>query len=113
MRMIGRVRSWLAVLAIAVAAAACSDSNEPGDTTLTIQNDSGVDIAIVNFSNCDDPEWGEDRLDDDEFIEAGEDRTFDIEDGCWDIRVIFVGGAAQTDLGNEIAEGEDFTWVVD
>ena len=111
MRVLGRVKGWLAVLLV-VLLAACSDNNDPGDTSLTIENESGVTIAIVNFSDCDDPEWGEDRLDDDEFLEDGESKTFDVDAGCYDIRVIFVGGASETQLDNQIDDGEEFVYTV-
>lgn len=111
MRVLGRVKGWLAVLLV-VLVAACSDNNDPGDTSLTIENESGVTIAIVNFSDCDDPEWGEDRLDDDEFLEDGESKTFDVDAGCYDIRVIFVGGASETQLDNQIDDGEEFVYTV-
>jgi hypothetical protein len=111
MRVLGRVKGWLAVLLV-VLVAACSDNNDPGDTSLTIENESGTTIAIVNFSDCDDPEWGEDRLDDDEFLEDGESKTFDVDEGCYDIRVIFVGGASETQLDNQIDDGEEFVYTV-
>ena len=111
MRVLGRVKGWLAVVLV-VLLAACGDNNDPGDTSLTIENESGVTIAIVNFSDCDDPEWGEDRLDDDEFLEDGESKSFDVDSGCYDIRVIFVGGESRTSLDNQIDDGEEFVYTV-
>ena len=111
MRVLGRVKVLLAILLVAFLAA-CGDDNDPGDTSLTIENESGVTIAIVNFSDCDDPEWGEDRLDSDEFLEDGESKSFDVDPGCYDIRVIFVGGASETQLDNQIDDGEAFVYTV-
>ena len=113
MRILGRVRGWVAVLLVSFLVAACGDSNEPGDTSLTIENESGITIAIVNFSDCDDPEWGDDQLDSDEFIEDGESRSWGVNDGCYDIRVIYVGGTSETLLDQQIDDGEDFIWTVD
>ena len=112
MRVLGRLKGLLTVLLVVLLVAACGDENDPGDTSLTIENESGVTIAIVNFSDCDDPEWGDDRLDSDEFLEDGESKSFDVDAGCYDIRVIFVGGASQTQLDNQIDDGEAFVYTV-
>lgn len=106
-----RIRGWLAVLAVLLVAACGGDGPDSG--TLTIENNSGVTIAIVNFSDCGDPEWGPDQLDPDEFIEDGESRSWDVDVGCYDIRVIFVGGAEQENFDQEIEQGDDFIWTVD
>ena len=113
MRVLARVKGWLAVLLVVFLVAACSDSNEPGDTSLTIENESGVTIAIVQFSECTDPEWGDDRLDDDEFLEDGDSKTFDVEPGCYDIRVIYVDESFDVQLNKEISEGEEFVYTAD
>ena len=113
MRVLRRVKGWLAVMLVVLLVAACSDSNEPGDTLLTIENESGARVAFVQCSDCGDPEWGPDRLDDDEFIDDGDSRSFDVDPGCYDIQVTLVGGEEVTEFGAEISEGEEFVFTVD
>jgi hypothetical protein len=107
------MKGWMAALLLVVLVAACGDNNDPGDTSLTIDNESGVVVAFVQYSDCADPEWGPDRLDDDEFIEDGERRSFDVDPGCYDIRVTFVGGSEVIELDNQIDDGEEFVLTLD
>ena len=82
-----RIGKWLLVLVAALFFAACSDSNEPdGDTQIRVVNETGGTIFRVFYSDCDDPDWGDDRLDSDEVIEDGDTRGFDVDPGCYDIR---------------------------
>jgi hypothetical protein len=108
-----RISRWLAVLATVLLFAACGGDNEPnGDTQIRVVNTTGETIFSILFSNCDDINWGEDRLDDDEVVETGTERSFDVNDGCYDIRADFDlnGADQQTIFAVEIEDGEIFDW---
>lgn len=112
-----RLGKWLLVLVAALLFAACSDSNEPdGDTQIRIVNASGTTIFRVFYSACDDADWGDDRLDSDEVIEDGDDRGFDVSEGCYDIRAdLDVTGTPvnqRTEFGVEISDGEIHEFTV-
>ena len=99
--------------ALAIFAAGCSDSNEPnGDTQLRLINSTGSTILFVYYSDCDDQSWGDDRLDDDETIADGDDRFFDVDPGCYDLRADLAGGGSETLFGVQIDEDETFEWTV-
>ena len=109
-------RLWRTALAILLlcAGAACADNTDPDDQTLLeIVNDSDTVIEMVNYSACDDPEFGIDRLDPGEDIAPGASRTFEIEPGCYDMRVWFAGGEDEVRFDEEIGAGETFEWAVE
>src|SRR5690606_946041 len=92
---------------------ACTDDFDPNDPTrLSVLNGSGVVIEMVNFSACTEPDFDEDRLDPAEDIAPGASRDFEVEPGCYDMRVWFAGGESETELEIELAEGETFVWEV-
>ncbi len=104
-------RAALSVLLCA--GAACTDNTDPDDQTiLEIVNDGDTAIEMVNYSACDDPEFGIDRLDPGEDIAPGASRVFEIEPGCYDMRVWFAGGEDEVRFDEEISPGETFEWGV-
>jgi hypothetical protein len=111
-----RSRWWRAALAVLLlgAGAACADNTDPDDPTiLEIVNESDTVIEMVNYSACDDPEFGIDRLDPAEDVAPGASRIFEIEPGCYDMRVWFAGGEDEVRFDDEISPGQTFEWAVD
>ena len=53
MRVLGRAKGWMALVVGALLVGACGDDGPEG-ATLTIDNQSGVTIGYVYFSDCDD-----------------------------------------------------------
>ena len=105
-----RMSKWVMALFAAFVIGGCS--NEPNsDTQIVVINTTGETIFRVFYSDCEDPQWGDDRLDDDEVIENGEERAFNVNDGCYDIRADFdVNGTDQVTTREEVEEGEIFEW---
>ena len=76
-------------LAILVSTAlACGFGGGGGDLEITIKNSSLYDICYVQISPEDADEWGEDFLDDDEVIEPGDSKTFGVDEGTYDVRLL-------------------------
>lgn len=97
------------LLAAVLFAGACSDSN---DTRLRLVNNTGSTILFVYYSACTDDTWGVDRLGDNETVANGDDRLFDLDAGCWDLRADVSGGGSVTLFDVDIAENETFVWTV-
>ena len=103
----------IAPFAVAAALLAGCDNFDASDPTrLEIVNGRVEPIDMVNFSACDAPEFGEDRLAPDEDIAAGAVRDFEVEPGCYDIRIWFAGDT-EVRFEEEISEGETFRWEVE
>ena len=102
-----RVSRWVVALLAAVVFAGCS-SEPNSDTQIVVVNATGETIFGVFYSDCDDPQWGDDRLDEEEDIATATERAFNVDPGCYDIRVDFdESGLDQVTLLNqEIDEGE-------
>ncbi len=102
-----RITRWVAALCSVLLFAACS-SEPNSDTQIVVVNETGETIFRVFYSDCTDPQWGDDRLEDDEVIETGNEREFNVDEGCYDIRADFdLNGLDQVTLLNqEIDEGE-------
>lgn len=115
MRVLGRAKGWMALVAAALLVGACGGDGPEG-ATLTLDNQSGVTIGYVYYSDCDDLEWGEDRLGDTEVIQDGDDRSFDVDAGCYDIRLENLGvgeGFLFAEMRDVVIdEDEEFVWEV-
>lgn len=107
-----RISRWVVALLAAVVFAGCS-SEPNSDTQIVVLNATGETIFRLFYSDCEDPQWGEDRLDEDEVIENAEERAFNVDPGCYDIRADFdLNGQDQvTLLGQEIDENTIFEWT--
>jgi len=89
-----RFSALMAAALFALATAACSDDTDspsgptppPAVGTIVIRNDANGPIDRVNFNGCDNPDWGENRLNAGETIEPGATRSWTTEPGCYDIR---------------------------
>ena len=90
-------RNKLAALAAAallsLGTAACgSDSTGPSRSgpphtgTISVMNSSDAPIDAVKFSNCSDPDWGQNRLDAGETIAPGATRSWTADPGCYDVK---------------------------
>ena len=107
-----RVSRWVVVLAAVLAFTGCS-SEPNSDTQIVVVNATGETIFRVFYSDCEDPQWGDDRLGDEEVIENAEERAFNVDPGCYDIRADFdVNGLDQVTLLNQqIDENTIFEWT--
>jgi hypothetical protein len=103
----------LALWSIAALTVACGDKIDPSDpTVLDIVNNGEVAIDSVNYSGCEAAEFGENRLAPSETVAPGASRAFEIDPGCYDLRVWF-GEDPEVRFEEEIEEGETFTWEVE
>lgn len=95
-------------------------TNPDNPATIRIQNNMIGPVIFVFFRSCGSFQWGEDRLGETERIEPGDDREWTVEAGCWDLRADVLNAPAgeateileETNLGNEIAEAEEFLWLL-
>lgn len=107
-----RISRWVATLFLVLLFSACS-SEPNSDTQIVVVNTTGETIFRVFYSDCEDPQWGDDRLDDDEVIENAEERAFNVDPGCYDIRADFdLNGVDQVTLLNQVIdEDQIFEWT--
>jgi hypothetical protein len=81
------------------------------NTCLIVDNQSAnLTISQVNFSNCGDPSWGEDRLGD-ATLGPGESYGWEVAPGCWDIRALAFSSGTYTSasFGITLAVGDQYT----
>ena len=107
-----RVSKLSVVLGLALFAGGCS--TEPNsDTQIIVVNTTGEPILAVRYSPCDNDQWGEDQLDVEEDILDGQQRAFNIDPGCYDVRVEFdaAGFDAVALRNQEISEDTHFEWA--
>ena len=105
-------RSRAALGTFIICAALGCGGNDPGGATLTIDNQSGGPVASVQFTGCDELEWGENQIDESETIAAGVQRSFDVDPGCYDIRAGSGTGVYQQERDVEIPAGEAHVFTV-
>ena len=108
--MFSAARRKVVALAFLLGALAGCDGTDSG--TLSIENVTDTEIWFVHYSDCEDLDWGEDRLGETEVIAVGATRSFDVDAGCYDLKVRFADGAWQERLDVEIAADTEFTWQV-
>ena len=80
----------LAIILMALFASSCENISGPTGPQvgyLKIQNDTSVNILIVQFTKTDSETWGRDRLGSDEVIRPGRSKTFELSPGRWDVRL--------------------------
>ncbi|MFP4343610.1 MAG: hypothetical protein ACLFU8_02845 [Anaerolineales bacterium] len=115
-------KSWLLVMVVSllVLTLACTlfgGPDEPADTPevgggrgtgfeIEVDNRSDFDACYVLISPSASQEWGEDWLGGDEIIEPGDRRTFEVEDGTYDVMVLACNEAT---LATEWSIGSDAT----
>lgn len=102
----------LAAGALALLTTACDDITGLGEGIL-VENESGVSITQVFIRDCDSSSWGNDRLGAEEVIAPNDSREFDVGDGCYDLRAIFLTGGATERHDVEVIDGEQFVWTID
>ena len=99
------------VLALSVGAfTGCDDITGSDDATIIVENNASVSVFELYIAECDDDLWGDDELGTTETISPGEDREFDVDAGCWDLRARFSDDTFAQDFGIEVDEGDEFTW---
>ena len=97
-----------AVFAIAAAAffSPARADGDGGGTFFTIKNGlENYTIVYVRISAADQDEWGPDQLDDDQVLSPGEEETWTIEPGTWDIQCKDNDGDTYTFFDVEIEAG--------
>ena len=107
------IRRTIGTLALAASFAltGCDDViGTGGDATIIVENNASISVREINISDCDDLEWGEDELGPTETIAPGEDRAFDVDTGCYDLRAEFLDDSFAEDFNIELDEGDEFTW---
>ena len=107
-----KLRRSIGILALIAAfgLTACDDITGSDDATIIVENNASVSVFFVFISECSDSDWGDDQLGADETISPGEDREFDVDAGCWDLRAEFSDDTFAEDFGIELDEGDEFTW---
>lgn len=107
----------MGVLVLALACTLFGGPDEPADTPdvgdaggtgfeIEIDNQSDFEVCYVLISPSQSEEWGDDWLGGDEIIEPGDRRTFDVEDGTYDVMVLRCDEAT---LATEWSIGSDET----
>lgn len=108
------LRRSIGGLALALSVATftgCDEITGNGDeATIIVENNTSVSVFYMYISECGDDEWGNDELGSSETISPGEDREFDVEAGCWDLRAEFSDETFAEDFGIDLDEGDEFTW---
>jgi hypothetical protein len=110
--MIARRAPLLAAAVLAFAGTACDDITGL-DEGILLENETGVSITQVFIRDCESSNWGNDRLGAEEVISPNDSREFDVGDGCFDMRAVFLTGGATEEHDVEIDEGDQFVWRID
>jgi hypothetical protein len=98
-----------AVLAVAVvfSAAACGDvGTNPNQGMIKVNNQSTWRISDVFISACNSGSWGTDELA--SSIAPRLQMGFDVDPGCWDVRVVDEYGVNDDYRGIQIEVGEEY-----
>ena len=83
------------------------------DGTLTVENGTSLAITELNFSPCDDVEWGPDRLTGGATVEPGQSQSFAVQADCYDIRVFLDDGQERVLFDAIVDDGTEFVWTVE
>lgn len=107
-------RRVLGVLALAGAftgLTGCGDDiTGSDDATIIVQNNASVAVVNLFISPCEDETWGNDELGSGQSISSGDDREFDVEPACYDLRAEFSDDTFAQDFGIDLDDGDEFTW---
>ena len=94
---------------------ACSEEDDPFHpeerAAITVQNRSGRTINAVFFRECNVVPWGTDRLTTDSILHNA-NRSFTLNEGCWDARVQATTGQTLDLQDVELELNQDFPWTV-
>ena len=109
-----RVTRLVTLALTAVTLAACGGAfSRPSHSqaTLVVKNASSETIVTVNFPGCSDGSWGADRLDADETIGPGAQRSWQVAPGCYDVRAKASTGASVEWDDLEVSAGQATTFT--
>lgn len=98
-----------AVLAVAVlfSAAACEDTGtNPNQGEIRINNQSTWRINAVYIAACGSGSWGDDELI--SSLAPNLSMGFDVDPGCWDVRLVDEYGIPDEYRGIQIEAGEEY-----
>lgn len=107
---IRRTLGALAVAGAVIGLSGCDDITGSDDATIIVENNASVSVFRLFISECEDDTWGNDELATNETISPGDDRDFDVDPGCWDLRAEFSDATFAEDYGIDLDEGDEFTW---
>jgi hypothetical protein len=95
---------------------ACSEEDDPFNpeqrAAITVQNRTGRAIAAVFFRECNVVAWGNDRMPAADSIAHNANRSFTLDEGCWDARVQANNGQTVDQQDIELELNQDFPWMV-
>ena len=97
---------------IASLAVACDDDPVASSPDIIVENASAVSISQVFIRDCPVKFWGENRLETNEVIPAGERRSFGVEVGCIDVLILFDDQRTRDRHGIEVPGGAPVVWSV-
>ena len=110
--MMGRCSRLFGAALLAATLGACDDLTGLADGIL-LDNESNASVTQVFIRDCDSSDWGSDRLGAEEVVVPDDSRLFAVGDGCYDMRAVFLSGGASEEHDVEVAEGEQYVWIVD
>ena len=110
------------VIAATMGVAACNteSTNAPPDldAEVRISNQTNGPVLFVHIRRCGSGNWGSDLLGELERIEIGQEKVFDVESGCMDLRAQYLENPLESPIVVKIRENVSipqdgsFTWVL-
>jgi hypothetical protein len=107
------MRRLLAAAAL-IFALGCGDDDDPtspNDASVILRNQTSDTIDEFYYSTCSDELWGANRLGS-TALASGQSRTFSLDAGCWDFRVVRADGFEELDFGNELEANDVLELIV-
>ncbi len=96
---------WFVMVGLVAVALGCAFSSGGSTSEIRIENESDFQACYVLISPSESDAWGEDWLEETEVIEPGANRTFRVEEGAYDVKVMDCDMATLTTAW-EIEAGE-------
>ena len=109
--MTARTLATLAAVVLPPLLTGCDDEPVGSNPDLIVENAASVSISQVYIRDCPVKFWGENRLDDNEVIAAGERRPFNVGAGCYDLLVYFSTDRTTDRHNLEVPEDEPVLWT--
>lgn len=100
-------------LLLVLAATACDDSTGPGSrAVLTVSNQTITPVWFMYISPCSASDWGNDQLGSNETIASGGRRSWNLREGCYDLRAEFSDGGFAEEFDVQLYRGDEFVWTI-